>query len=849
MSGGYGFTYSSSPPSTPPGVRHGWKKPNSNSFDFGGSADLSTTPAGVPPSSTGSFTPAGLPPSSVFQTSQAGGKSLFESVPRLGENSPQGSSTRFSTSPGKKGRSPKKSPRREPNYFSPLANESTQLPNLQVSPQRSLGQLSGDDSYDEDEDGDYEPDSYEEDSEDGYDDDEDASVEGYKEDAVPGEDMDMDRREEILGTHSVGSTDHSLWFPKSYDGVAEPEDLKNYSPPRGMKRSIQGAPKYQTTLYKPGAEVAKKTSSAIFSIVRDISRQLGASKLEELDDLILDTETYVSRTYPEEIKEQDTEDLIEAALLIVPDALCKLWQNCCNQTKRSCMMEQEYVIGIGPGDEDHSFHKAAYVADLLLKLYHPPSVTGKQSFATSRSSRPPFDSLLPFDSPREEAYPKVLLDWLERNHNPYENALARLKSHQPNPTAHASFWDILFAAALRGKIRDIISILDLADFSYARTAREDNHSGDGYDQRQIAKIVKVVHQLVEVLQSCPGVRDDDWFVYGNDWVLFRRRVQNALGDLASFAEGGKRTHGVVSSDFDASDLGLTRTSAEFSRSARRASSKVPWMIYQNVKAFYGLLLGGTAELLSSSQDWLEATIALAVWWDGDDDEGFTADKMARSRHTFTRPSIQTSRLVDTNPRVAYRKRIAAAFERVTNESIDDALQIDSTNFVEVAIASVFEGDTEGTLGVLQAWSMPIAAAVVEIASQGGWYESPPGVAIKGQGFNESDLMVLSYGQIEHAANKDGILSKYADLLFSKGQLKHSNSKEAKEGWELSLEILGRLDDTALANKKIGDALSQLPVDSDERADKLIDLCRAFGLEKDACSVAEVSISAYNLTAY
>jgi hypothetical protein len=70
-------------------------------------------------------------------------------------------------------------------------------------------------------------------------------------------------------------------------------------------------------------------------------------------------------------------------------------------------------------------------------------------------------------------------------------------------------------------------------------------------------------------------------------------------------------------------------------------------------------------------------------------------------------------------------------------------------------------------------------------------------------FNESDLMVLSYGRDTRVMDKDDILLSTQGL--SRRNVIHSEQYDTeREGWELAVEILGRLDDETLSSKKIGE---------------------------------------------
>ena len=50
------------------------------------------------------------------------------------------------------------------------------------------------------------------------------------------------------------------------------------------------------------------------------------------------------------------------------------------------------------------------------------------------------------------------------------------------------------------------------------------------------------------------------------------------------------------------------------------SRSLPLTIYQFVRTMFSILLGSSEEIIAQSQDWLEASFALTVWWDGSSDQ-------------------------------------------------------------------------------------------------------------------------------------------------------------------------------------------------------------------------------------
>ena len=682
-------------------------------------------------------------------------------------------------------------------------------------------------------------DEYDEDVEDGPED----SLDEEEEQASENGNMELDAEDETRASNVGGGLNgHIGNFQSSvpYDWGQHGSSRIGQTP-GDTKRSQTNFTTSQSSSHRDTLQLGKKKDSSIPMIAKGLAKYMPTASLNESDNMVLETEDLVAQLYQQDVNGQDQERLVEAALTVVPEALSKLWQSCCNEARRQPPPTEVIMTGIGPNDNEPPLLKATFLSTLLLKLHHPPPAKGKQAFALSRSQRQSdfLASLQVLDAPtRLEAYPKLLLDWLDQNCNPYRNAILDVVTHYPNSTAHLNFWNLVFAYTLRGKLADVLRIFKESDFSHARTAREDGQSSDGYRGVQLKNITQVIGEAVKVLEKCPAIQDDDWDISGTDWAIYRRQVVLAMEKLATFAEGRDRDLDPAESTFQAENFGMRSTSNALSQSARRAESKVPWTIYQNLKTLYGILLGGTTEIVSVSQDWLEAVFGLTVWWDGDDNDEIAVGTLAMTRRSLRRSQANIPRSVDVNTTAAYQRRLAYAFERVINEADDATFQINSNNPMEVGLACIFEGNVEAVLNFLRGWSLPIVCAVTEVATEGGWFQSVPGSG-RPAGFDESDLIVLSYRQPEKSLNRDGILLEYSEALFAKDSITDSRSGVSKEGWEMSVELLSRLEDASLANKHVGEMLSSLELHSDLRADKLINLCRGFGLEKEACEIAEV----------
>lgn len=784
-----------------------------------------TTPAGPPPSSAGSFTPAGPPPSSVFGSSQLpSANNAFSAKPNLGLNM---GSHRNPNSPSFKTIHPS---RYKPG--SALTNGISAGPS---SSRRTFGIPSSSPPLEAPSDIEDEEEEVE------------SEVEQNEADEQVDEDMDVDSQsdnpdeaEEVTKPSQFGSTD--VWDHYSKFGWSG-----DATDARGIKRSRAGGAVSQGfgSSIPARVELVKKTKkdSAIPGILRDLASTDETVAVNEPGELILATEDLISQLYDQhpDLRPEEQDTALQAILSIVTEDLIKRWKFRSESDARHSRTDH-YIVGIGPEDSALTTSKASFLSTLLLRLHHPPAMTGKPTFAHSRFGR----SSLYSDStpPRPSPLPKVLLDWLNEYHNPYPTVIIDLQTYQPDPTAHLNFWDIIFSSILRGRILDVIRLLKEADFRHARTSIDDGQSQDGYRGVQLGNITRVINRAIQVLDICPAVQSNDWDVQGTDWKIFRRKIEQAMSDLTTFAEGRDRDNDDDENPFQAENFGIPRTrggAESLSQSSRRAESRVPWTIYQNLKAMYGIILGGATEIISSSQDWVEAAIGLTAWWDGDDNDEIVMGSFARSKRAMRRSQSQAPRSVDVNASAAYLRRLSYAFDRVTDDTDEEAFQINSMNPVEVGLASIFEGNVEGVIWLLRGWSLTITSAIIEIASLGGWLGIPSGNKIMNN-FNESDLMVLSYRQDTRVINRDDILLEYAEGLSRREVIESEQNKIKREGWELAMVILGRLDDATLSTKKIGEFLDQLPLNSAERVDKLLNICRELGLDSQARKISEVGLS-------
>ena len=821
---GWTVPLSSSPlaPSTPGlGERH--IDHISNSY----ASNLSTTPEGPPPSSAGSFTPADPPPSSVFSSSQLGsGKTLFKKKPSNAANTSSRRSVKSATSnsidQSKLARYLDKSGRFDLGSSNDLlSGNSFGLPSSSP-PSKPAGLSDQDDEYET------EP----------FDEDEDA------------EDSEVEDGNKGMGM-SADDITNNLRNGNSTTGG--PLDLGSSildGTPRGMKRSRGGA----IIPYAPSRSAKKKQrrpiqDSAVPGIARNLATRMGIAKLSETDDFIVRTEEILqAEFYGTEGSDNTHDQNLKAALPNACDSLSRFWRSRRDLDIANALPLQEVTMAIGPAESESALHKSIFLAALLLQLRHPPTAKGKQALAATRLNRSSTLSRPFQDSPtptNPTAFPKILIDWMEKEHNTYKSTISEVQSLHPNPTAHSNYWDIIHICTMRGKLGEAIRILRKSNFLYARTAGEDGQSDGGYNGIQVQNIERVVNRAIQVLELCPALQYDDWHVTGSEWIVFRKRVRQAMSDLAAFAEARDRDLDSTESTFESSNFGLLTTTTSLTQSTRRAESRVPWTVYQKLKVMYGILLGEATEILSSAQDWVEATLGLTVWWNGDDDEDIAVSDLAQTRRSLRQSQSRGPRLVDVNANPAYLQRLAHAFAWSTDDTDDDLFQINSMNPVEVGLASLFEGDVAGLIGLLRGWSLPVVSAVAEVASAGGWFETSVGINLMDLDLDENDHLLLNeHSEEGPPMTRDTILMDYANALSQKAEILRGHGKAVYEGWELSITLLSRLDDDSVAQKKVGELLNRLDLISDSRINKILQICQEFSMVKEAESITEVSSHTY-----
>ena len=616
------------------------------------------------------------------------------------------------------------------------------------------------------------------------------------------------------------------------------------APPRGAKRSRGGALITGRSLRAAQDILLPRPDSGLTSIAKDMARQIGGPITSESDDFLIDTEDVVDALCRSESDSGiDRASRSGVRISQASALLCHAWSPKGDKSDNASTVPKSAMLGIGSSVQTSSLEKATFIGSLLLQIHHPPPAKGKQAFDLDlkTSSNSAFSSAM-IERPESKAtaLPKVLLDWLENNHNSWGDVTNEVKTTLPSPTSHCNYWDVVLSLMLRGKIQEARRLFEAADFASAETAPQDRQP-DGYTDVQISNAHFVVSKAIEMLGKCPAVTEEDWNVTGNDWAIFRKLVEGAMNELVEFAEGD-----VPWPESDETDLGLWRSTLKSStlshtQVVRRAASRVPWTVYQSLRTMYRVLLGGTAEIVSSARDWIEATIGLTVWWDGDE-ESVATTKFQKSKPAFHRSRSRGRRLVDIDPELTYQDRLGRCFDRVTDDADEDAFQINTLDSVEVALALVFESNFQGVMSLIHSWSLPVACALAEISTLGGWFGSALPSANLMDGFDESDSTVLgNNGQTEEILRRDTIMIEYANALRDRGNLHSQKHQVWKQGWEISIALFSRLGDANMSRQEMRKLLESLPVEKNDQVEKILRICHYYGMEATGRIITEVSV--------
>ncbi|MBE3041579.1 hypothetical protein IMZ48_03165, partial [Candidatus Bathyarchaeota archaeon] len=583
-------------------------------FAFG--TEPTTTPAGPPPSAR-SFTPAGAPSPSFLDSSIMRGMGSSKQSQHTSSGSPAPAK-----SFGRKEGAPIARPARNTKGRGPSAlSQSMSADNVEPEAQPAtragtfrlaFGDFSSDDDDDDDDDLPRDDAEAENEAENSYDDEQDqeddADAEGEDEEPEPLMGFGMTRTTpfdaeiENLITRDIeaaaesdeGSADHPVDDHDDDDLFLDLDDRQD-----AEMAASDGTEEDLMLLTTPAADArARKEAENIFrassrrpapgrraefeygSIAREHYSQQGrAAIIQETPNLILETEDVVSHLYDEGIGAKDDAEKLDSSLAMAALRLTQIWNDYAQDLGNP---EEEYAIGIGPGVDDDPFKKAAFVADLVIRMHHTRFQDGLDD-----NKRPPL--------------PEVLFRWMKKAHNPYPDQVDEVIHLEPNPTCHTLFWQTVRTALVRGEVALATDLLRAADFGYVRGSR----GAPIYTGKSLDNIQYAVKRTCDMLDTCPGARGD-WNILGSDWTLFRVKARASLDQLKRFAEGRDQQQ------FGLDSYGAGRGLAGL---ARKAESKVPWEVYEQLNTIYDIAIGDDSAILETAQDWCEATIGLYGWWD------------------------------------------------------------------------------------------------------------------------------------------------------------------------------------------------------------------------------------------
>ncbi|KAI1104722.1 hypothetical protein F4804DRAFT_306095 [Jackrogersella minutella] len=797
----YRFSNMSSSPSTP---ERGSRKTSSG---FGYTADHpSTTPMGhPPPSSAPSFTPAGEPSPSYLQSSIGAMSGKIKTPnfgrPNLSQSKP--STGRRSNAP--LGRSIRGSSARQPSGLS----------------KEYHGEEEEDDDEDEDEDDggadtrtnragtygmpyddttegeDTEPDSTNPlDDED--DENQDADMDGMAEDEAD-YDFEEDLLREIAGNEPYGD-------PLADDNA----DLMMLATAAADERISQEA----EDIFRASSmrsNMARKRELKYAALAKDLYSKSQFADVTEPDKVIIQTEEIVNRLYDEGVGSEDDEErlddtLAQACIRLVTE----IWRSHREQLSN---VRLEHAAKVGPSAHASAFEKALYIATLALRIHHTPAVSDEFGVARSR------------------ALPAVLFDWQEDEHNLDRDQVNTVLQHRPSPAAHGLFWQVVFNTLIRGNIEKAVELLRSAGWE---SVRKSSRGESVYGGQALTSIKRVVEDLCSVMEICPANINDSWDIHSSDWTLFRLKAKAAKEALITFTEGKERAF--AASRFGDSDFGDSIDGQHsLAGLARKAESRIPWDIYENLQSLYAILVGEPEAILTAAQDWCEATIGLFGWWD--------------NGHNKRNISMSHSRSFQTGNQLAGDDDFLDRLALCLQTAMEADFHFNSADPVEVAITSAFESNIEGVIGFLRLWSLPIASSVAEVASLGRWLPpQEPQNLINMSDFDMEELEVLGMQQSTGADEKDGIkdttLIHYARSLKDRKHLSGTGlyGKVTREGWEMAVQVVGRMDSPErseqLVQELLQSVLNTIDEDSRETVEKIWRLLNELGMINFAEDTAE-----------
>lgn len=594
-----------------------------------------------------------------------------------------------------------------------------------------------------------------------------------------------------------------MWLGMDQDAGDENHDLGDMSDlmmlntPAADERVFREAEGiFRATAKRSGM---RRHSFKCATYARDIYNQSGYATVTEPPELILDTENLIARLYKDGVGAEEDDERLDETLATVTGQLTGLWKQYVDNLP---MQSEEHAAEIGPAPQAQPFEKAAYLATLALQIHH--TRTGE------------FDKMT-------EPLPETLFRWLSENHNPYPNQIEEVLRCKPCPASHSMYWPTVCMALLRGQVTDAQNLLLNAAWERVKANRRGELE---YSGRALDNVRRAAEETCTMLEECPAKRGN-WEIWNSDWTLFRIKARGKLGQLRQFAEGKNAR---------AFDVEPSEIHQSLSAAARKAESQVPWEIYENLNVIFEIALGTPDVILETAQDWCEATVGLFGWWD--------------ETRSEKNPQLSTSQTLvlasQNNGAEGYLERLTRSFQT----AVAAEFHFNPLNPVEVGMACVFEDNAKAVIAILRTWSLPVAAAVAEIASLGRWLPQHQTSALYAfDDLDMEDLEVLGVNPKdpdEMDGIKDNTLIQYAQELANYKEMSSVTDRSGvtHDGWEVAIHVLGRMDSAQRSEDTVGELvetiLQEVNVDSSDMVDKVWRLLNELGMIQFAEQVAEVS---------
>ncbi|KAK8049421.1 nuclear pore complex subunit Nup85 [Apiospora phragmitis] len=772
----------------------------------------STTPAGQPqPSPAPSFTPMGEP-SPSYLTSSIGAMAGKIKAPNFGRpniggasksrrtaNVPLASSLRGSTT----SRQPSGLGKHSYSVLDDLEDSDEDVDTAAPASQPGTFGMHFDSDDDEDEDEDQEDDIM------GAQEDEEFDQEEEEEEDADGEDDDVDAMVEDEGNYDIEddlvremeATDYS----GNFLGGGDTMDLLMGTPAANQRMQKEAGDIFRASSMR--SLFGRRRDTKYSAVAKDLFSQLGHARISEPHSLILQTEEVIARLYDEGVGAEDDTDKLDMTLAGAADYLVRdVWEPHAKFLPKS---NEEHGATIGPGPNSTAFEKASWIAAMVFQDQ--------------------------FGDFQPVTLPQTLFEWQQEYHNPSDGQVDSILAHRPSPASHGLFWQAIYMSLIRGDIKAAIKLLRNAGWNHVRKG---TRGEPAYTGQPLRNIEKVIEDACHIMELCPAVADSNWDIQESNWTLFRLKATAAKESLVQFAEGKDQPQ-PSSGRFAGSDFGDSGDGhGAMARLARKAQSRLPWDVYESLQSLYSILVGDVDAITAGAQDWCEATIGLFGWWD--DGHHNRRLGLSRSQSIMGEPSMKDDAL----------DRLAHCF----HAAMESDFHFNGLDAVEVCISSVFEGNIDGVVGFLSAWSLPVASSVAEVASLGRWLPPPePQNLISMDNFDADDLEVLGMNQGMASGNQDGVkdstLVSYARGLNDIKQLTGSVKKRGgvvtrvtRVGWEMAVQIVGRMDSPErsedLVNDLLHDILEKIEPDSHDTVYKIWALLNDLGMINFAEDTAE-----------